>query len=301
MCIIVYKPQGIKLFESTIKNCFVNNPDGAGFSYVENERVTIEKGFFTVDDFMAAYTPHETKQAVLHFRIKTHGDISPENCHPFQVTTNLVFAHNGTLWRMPSDTKKSDTWLFNELILQHLVHVYGKKIIYDTKFKPLLEGYTSGSKLVFLDHKGRVSILNEDGGTWADGCWFSNDSWKERVKYTYNSDDWKEKTKKNKKTRHGLYYGTKYLQEQESNVIPLPSQMPSHTSPYSRPLTMGDYVRLTFDMGPTQKGALGKVMGVYENGHIEVYFPLDKRLQRVPVFYLDRVIPTSMRQPEDMV
>ena len=46
MCIICCKPMGKDMpTEEIMKNMWVNNPDGAGFMYVKNHKLVIEKGF----------------------------------------------------------------------------------------------------------------------------------------------------------------------------------------------------------------------------------------------------------------
>src|SRR3990170_9056739 len=116
MCIMIAKNKDLILKEKILKNCFNNNPDGAGFC-VENEdkSFTIEKGFFSFESFYSAFQPHETKKALLHFRIRTHGDTDIENCHPFEVSDTIVFAHNGIISNVPTNKNKSDTRVFKDL------------------------------------------------------------------------------------------------------------------------------------------------------------------------------------------
>jgi hypothetical protein len=55
MCIIVYKPKGKKLPKyETLKTCFENNNNGAGFMYVENGIVIIKKGYMCINDLVTA-------------------------------------------------------------------------------------------------------------------------------------------------------------------------------------------------------------------------------------------------------
>ena len=165
MCIIIYKPAAMLLSAETIQTAFENNSHGAGFAYVDNGTVNIKKGFFTLAAFNEAYEPYKAHQAILHFRIRTHGTYEAENCHPLEVTPNLVFAHNGVLYKMPTHKENSDTVQFNELILKNLIRIYGKRLVFDKHFIPILDDY-SMSKFVFLDHTGQFSIINEKDGEW---------------------------------------------------------------------------------------------------------------------------------------
>lgn len=70
----------------------------------------------------------------------------------------------------------SDTKVFNDEILRKLPKDFLKNPI----LKELVKQYCERSCLVFLDNKDKVTILGEfSEPIKVDGCWFSNDSWKE--------------------------------------------------------------------------------------------------------------------------
>ena len=165
MCIAIYKNQGVELYEDTLKNCWESNSDGAGFMYADKGKLHIEKGFFTFQDFMEAYDEHKYKQAVLHFRIRTHGNIDYDNCHPYSVDDNLAFVHNGTISIDETDKSKSDTWHFNEEILKPIRKRY-KAFFKDGVYDQLLDKFIGWSKLIFLNSKGEFKIINEKAGEW---------------------------------------------------------------------------------------------------------------------------------------
>lgn len=198
MCIAIYKPEGKVLSQDTLKECYDNNPDGAGFMYAENKKLHIEKGFFSFDSFYKAYRVHEHKQAVLHFRIKTHGKIDTTNCHPFAVNNAVGFVHNGIINGF-GDANHSDTIGFNNAILQPLVHKWGNLALFQDPIIDLIEGRIGYSKLVFLDRHGNHKIMNEGKGDWDDGVWYSNNSYKPYVApvtlykgkdYSWKNTDW---------------------------------------------------------------------------------------------------------------
>jgi len=194
MCIAVYKPEGKVLSLATLKECYTSNPDGAGFMYAENKKLHIEKGFFSFQTFYDAFKKHENKQAVVHFRIKTHGKIDTANCHPFAVNNAIGFVHNGVISGY-GDADFSDTVRFNEKILRPLVSKWGNLALFQDPIIELLEGRIGYSKLVFLDRHGNHKIMNEHKGVWDDGIWYSNDSYKPYVAPVtswYNTKyDWK--------------------------------------------------------------------------------------------------------------
>ena len=196
MCIAVYKPEGKVLSLATLKECYTSNPDGAGFMYAENKKLHIEKGFFSFQTFYDAFKKHENKQAVIHFRIKTHGKIDTANCHPFAVNNAIGFVHNGVISGY-GDADFSDTVRFNEKILRPLVSKWGNLALFQDPIIELLEGRIGYSKLVFLDRHGNHKIMNEHKGVWDDGVWFSNDSYKPYVAPVTNWYDTKFDWKKN--------------------------------------------------------------------------------------------------------
>jgi hypothetical protein len=198
MCIAIYKPEDKILSLATLKECYTSNPDGAGFMYAENKKLHIEKGFFSFQSFYDAFKKHEHKQAVIHFRIKTHGKIDTTNCHPFAVNNAIGFVHNGIISGF-GDANHSDTIGFNQSILQPLVSKWGNLALFQDPIIDLIEGRIGYSKLVFLDRHGNHKIMNEHKGTWDDGVWYSNDSYKPYVApvTTYDWKDSKYDWKKN--------------------------------------------------------------------------------------------------------
>jgi glutamine amidotransferase len=196
MCIAIYKPEGKIIPYNTLKECYDANPDGAGFMYAENKVLHIEKGFFSLKDFYQSYVKHQDKQAVLHFRIKTHGKIDKTNCHPFAINNSLGFVHNGVISGF-GDTDHSDTIGFNNKVLQPLVHKWGNLALFQDPMKDLIESRIGYSKLIFLDRHGNHNILNEQKGVWDDGIWYSNTSYKPYVapvtswKDTFDYTNWR--------------------------------------------------------------------------------------------------------------
>ena len=180
MCIAVYKKEGMRLTDDTLQNCWNNNPHGAGFMYAENDKLTIVKGLMTYADFLEAYRPHEDKQMVLHFRIRTHGETNPENTHPFSINEDLALVHNGIMSNVVCDINPamSDTWHFVERYMKAMSPLWQTE-----QFKDLVESFIGHSKLIMMNNKGEVEIYKSELGNWSAGCWFSNTSWKPPVVY----------------------------------------------------------------------------------------------------------------------
>lgn len=187
MCIAIWKPQGYTLSDETIQESWNRNSDGAGFMYAENNELIVVKGLMTLHDFKLAYEPHKEKGCVLHFRIKTHGATDQENTHPFFVDNRLGIVHNGILSNVDTSTdpSKSDTWHFNQQYLG-MLRKNNHNFFTNPIYKAMVEAYIGGSKLIFMDNKGKTQIFNEKMGVWDSECWFSNTSYKPWVQ-SYNS------------------------------------------------------------------------------------------------------------------
>ena len=175
-----------KISKSTLRRCYDANPDGAGFMYAEDKQLHVKKGYFTFKEFYKEYKPHGDKQVLIHFRIKTHGPIDKDNCHPFLVNNSLGFIHNGII-NGYGDSKESDTIQFNNSILKKIVSKHGNNSLFDDPMVELIENVIGYSKLVFLDRHGNYTIMNEKKGNWNDGVWYSNMSWKKPEPVKHNS------------------------------------------------------------------------------------------------------------------
>jgi hypothetical protein len=199
MCIAIYKPENKIISKATLQECYSSNPDGAGFMFADDKQLNIEKGFFNFDSFYNAYKQHQDKKVVIHFRIKTHGEINKTNCHPFAVNSSLAFVHNGIISGLDGDKTLSDTIHFNEQILQPLVNKWGNLALFQDPMINLLETRIGYSKLIFLDRHGNHKIMNEHKGEWDNGIWYSNNSYKPYVppvttswlNDTYNYGNWR--------------------------------------------------------------------------------------------------------------
>ena len=176
MCIAIYKPEGTTISKATLERCFNANPDGAGFMYVEDKQLHMQKGFFKFTDFYKEYKQHANKQAVIHFRIKTHGPINKDNCHPFLVNNGIGFVHNGVISGF-GEGDMSDTRHFNEEIIKPLVSKWGNLSLFQPAIKSLIEARIGYSKLIFLDRHGNHDIFNENKGIWENDVWYSNSSY----------------------------------------------------------------------------------------------------------------------------
>ena len=192
MCVIAYKPLNVAFpEEATLKNCWDNNPDMAGFMYAWNDHVYILKGFEKFEDFTKALNKVREKTGddipfVMHFRISTQG-FDKACCQPFplsgnmknlkrlKVETNIGVAHNGIL-SLTSDGSKdySDTMLFVTDYLVNIIRSYDWHK--DNRTKKLIENLIDGSRFAILDKKGHCELM---GKGWVEdkGCYYSNSTY----------------------------------------------------------------------------------------------------------------------------
>lgn len=189
MCVIAIKPKGVGMIDDqTIKDMWDTNSDGAGFMYLnKNNDVIINKGYMVYEEFLKNVKEiddvDDIKETplILHFRITTHGGTSPENTHPFPVSTqvdhlkaldvkaHLAMAHNGVISSVDTADDLSDTQIFIKDIIAPLSR-FGGNFLDD--YKKLIEYGIGSSKLVFLDNKGTITKF----GKWEerDGVFYSN-------------------------------------------------------------------------------------------------------------------------------
>lgn len=203
MCVIAYKPLNVAFPEEQIlKNCFENNPHGAGFMYAYNGVVHFQKGYESFKAFNNALSKARKLTGdkvpyVMHFRIATQGY---EKCmtHPFPLSSdmkklkklsgdcNIGVAHNGIL-DITSDGSKeySDTMKF---ITDYLVYIIRNYSWWkDDRTKKLIENLIDGSRLAILDKKGHCELMGK-GWVEENEIWYSNSSYSyEKKIYTYNS------------------------------------------------------------------------------------------------------------------
>lgn len=205
MCIIVAKEKkvGLPTIE-TLKTCFEHNNDGAGFMYVNNGKVVIDKGYMSFDSFKRHYeklckkfNDFKDKALVMHFRIGTSGTNTGENTHPYCISTDyrdlhktnvlcsLGVVHNGIITQYnPKDTKNNtnDT---QEFIMKYLAPLYANyKDFYKNEY--IMSGIEDiiMSKLTFLDTEENLYYVGDFEEE--NGVKYSNSSYKEYTHKTYS-------------------------------------------------------------------------------------------------------------------
>lgn len=181
MCVIAVKNSGVGFpKDDLIKDMWDSNPHGAGFMYVKNNKVVIEKGFMKYEDLMRAIADLKKRidivntPVVMHFRITTHGGTSPQNTHPFPIssdekylraldlTCSVGMVHNGIINSVvvDKDAKMSDTMVYIQEVLTPL-SMLNKQFYKNNYGKTLMENQIGWSKLAFLDKTGAIELVGD--------------------------------------------------------------------------------------------------------------------------------------------
>lgn len=177
MCIIAVKRSGIAMpEENTLRRCFVNNQDGAGYMFSRRGQVHIRKGFMKFKEFLSDLRSCNLRtedSVIFHFRIATAGAVEPALTHPFPVSqeprdllstrvdTDMAMAHNGIIASMSySNAAYSDTQYF---IMRVLGHKSIKETIFDEKSRlaESIIGQCFGSKFAFLNGQGKIRLFGD--------------------------------------------------------------------------------------------------------------------------------------------
>ena len=153
---------------------FESNRDGLGVMYAKGGKLHVAKYLpKTEDDVVKAIMalPQSDVEVSLHFRMRTHGDVNTDNCHPYKVNKDSWLMHNGILQTgNAADKSKSDTWHFVKDYLAGL----GNDALHDKGFVKMVERFIGNNRFSIVSRDGRMSLFNEDQGVHHEGLWFSN-------------------------------------------------------------------------------------------------------------------------------
>jgi len=181
MCIIMVHPGGKQVKDEYLNNSAQNHQHGCGLAYIDNGKVKIYTTLNT-NRFKKKYHTllkrFPDSPMIVHYRRATAGSATIDNCHPFRISEDLVFAHNMTIHpckpEPPNIANLSDTRVFNERILKKLPDGWLDNPAIDA----MMENYIGNSRLAFLRKDGKVHIVGAQKGVWEDGIWYSNGSYK---------------------------------------------------------------------------------------------------------------------------
>lgn len=184
MCLLVTQPSNAPaLSDAWLADFYSANADGVGVMYAQDGELIVEKILPRDEqDFIHFYRNHiEGKDCAFHLRMKTHGNIDMENCHPYEVLNHsehgisLWLMHNGVLATgNDADTTKSDTWHYIRDYLRPML-ADNPEFAFHPAFSAIIGDHIgSSNKFVLMDNNGRQVTINEDAGVYWGGLWLSN-------------------------------------------------------------------------------------------------------------------------------
>lgn len=221
MCIIVVKPSGSVLPQkNTLRSCFENNNDGAGYVFQRkgDNILYLKKGFMKFKPLWKALSKLNIKdedRIIIHFRIGTSGLMNAKMCHPFVVgeepdkygmvdgmTKNLVVAHNGVISNLSGGKKLSDTALLVKNILSSTI--VQKGLYKDLAIQELIETFIDSGRLAFLHPSKGIMLLGDGWLKAKSGVYYSNTGYKKKT-YVFKGA-WDGLSKRgNHRTQYGNY------------------------------------------------------------------------------------------------
>ena len=157
-----------------IKDVYDSNSDGLGVMYSDGRKLHVHKvlprDVAEARQFIEQL-PDSDHMIACHWRMKTHGLIDMDNCHPYRVNADTYLAHNGILHTgNKKDVEKSDTWHFIEDYLSTMP----TDALHDAKFLGMLGEFIENNRFAIMSADGRLSVVNRDQGIETHGVWFSN-------------------------------------------------------------------------------------------------------------------------------
>ena len=176
MCIAIMQPRGQRVPEDILCRAAFNNPDGAGYAYVDEYGVVQSNKGKTFKGIKSQLridldTYANDSDFLIHFRIATHGDVCVDNAHPFPLKGGGMMIHNGILDIPGLPEGHSDSRYFAKNVISKLPANW-----YRTPHWPeYLEDIILTNKIVCI-YPDQTIILNEKLGDWKGGVWYSNSS-----------------------------------------------------------------------------------------------------------------------------
>lgn len=163
-----------------LADLYSNNSDGLGAMYPTAKqglriRKDVPRSLSDAQRFVSQL-PDDDRNLVLHFRMKTSGNIDRDNAHPFIVLPrSLAMTHNGVLSiSTKSDESKCDTRHYIERILAPQLGRY-PDLVDIPEWRSLVgEDIGDSNRFVFMDEAGEMHFVNRHTGIEHDGMWVAN-------------------------------------------------------------------------------------------------------------------------------
>ena len=175
MCLIITQPNGMTLSRAHLLDIYARNGDGFGIMRAVGGVLHTWRTVGDASDMLALYYAHAAgRECVLHWRMATHGAVDVDNAHPFTLTRDVAFVHNGVLDVGTPTRGKSDTWHMARHVLAPMARDNADALFAADTVHALGGLIGSSNKFVFMHADGRVAIVNRASGVEYRNCWYSN-------------------------------------------------------------------------------------------------------------------------------
>ena len=182
MCLLFTQPAGHTMSNEWLDDFYSHNEDGIGVMWAVDGEIHVEKlvpkNAKELRKFYHKYAAG--KQCAVHLRMKTHGNIDLQNCHPYQVFSEedgypLWLMLNGVLHTgNAQDVSMSDTWHYINDIIKPALAGRPQEFMSEW-FQTLIEEHIgSGNRFVMMDAFGNMQTFNHDTGVMWGNVWMSN-------------------------------------------------------------------------------------------------------------------------------
>ncbi len=184
MCLLVNQQSTSPILsDEWLSDFYSYNSDGIGVMYANNGELIVKKLLpQSADDFIQFYREYIAgKDCAFHLRMRTHGDIDLDNCHPYPILNRLE--HGIDLWLMhngilstgnKADESKSDTWHYIEDYLKPMLSANPDFAFHPSFSEIVGEHIGSSNKFILMDNEGRQTVINQKSGVYWAGLWLSN-------------------------------------------------------------------------------------------------------------------------------
>lgn len=181
MCLLVTQPEGTVFDDHFLQGVYRHNSDGIGVMLSENNSVVVRRYLpKTEKDFIKFFKANiEGRKCSWHARMRTHGDIDLDNCHPYVVLTEedgypLYLAHNGVLHTgNKADLTKSDTWHYIQNYLRPML-LKNPEFFMHPSFADIVGEHIGNNRFSLMDAYGNLVVVNQNQGVRYNGAWLSN-------------------------------------------------------------------------------------------------------------------------------
>lgn len=163
-----------------LADLYENNSDGLGAMYPTTKRgLRIRKVVphtLSAAERFIRELPDDDRNLVLHFRMKTSGNIDRDNAHPFTVLPrSLAMTHNGVLTiSTKSDETKCDTRHYIERVLLPQLSKFPDLVAVPEWLSLVGEDIGTNNRFVFMDSEGQMHFVNRHTGIEHEGMWVAN-------------------------------------------------------------------------------------------------------------------------------